>query len=66
MLADDPNFDTNNYHGIAERYWGLLHSNGSAKEAFRWFTGTSIALSASATALPPPLLPAPQSIYAIR
>jgi hypothetical protein len=66
MLADDPNFDTSNYHGIAERYWGVLHSDGSAKEAFRWFTGTSIALSASAGALPPPLVAPPQSMYSIR
>lgn len=35
MLADDPDFDTSNYHGIAERYWGLLHSDGSPKPAFR-------------------------------
>jgi len=37
MLADDPAFDTNNYHGPAERYWGLLHADGRAKTAFRWF-----------------------------
>lgn len=28
-----------NYHGIAERYWGLLHADGRAKSAFRWFRG---------------------------
>lgn len=39
LLADGPAFDTANYHGIAERYWGLLHSNGSPKTAFRWFRG---------------------------
>jgi hypothetical protein len=37
MLADDPGFDTSNYHGIAERYWGLLHADGTPKQAFRWF-----------------------------
>jgi hypothetical protein len=37
MLADDPSFDTSNYHGIAERYWGLLHADGRPKAAFRWF-----------------------------
>jgi hypothetical protein len=39
MLADDPSFDTSNYHGIAERYWGVLHSDGRPKAAFRWFRG---------------------------
>lgn len=39
MLADDPNFDTANYHGIAERHWGLLHADGRPKAAFRWFRG---------------------------
>ncbi len=34
MLADDPAFDTNNYHGLAERHWGLLHPDGSPKLAF--------------------------------
>ncbi|MDO8681097.1 MAG: hypothetical protein Q7R30_21470 [Acidobacteriota bacterium] len=37
MLADDPAFDTNNYHGIAERHWGLLHADGSPKLAFTSF-----------------------------
>ena len=37
MLPDDPSFDTNNYHGIAERHWGLLRANGSAKPAFASF-----------------------------
>lgn len=38
MLADDPNFDTNNYHGVAERHWGLLRANGSRKAAFTSFS----------------------------
>lgn len=37
MLADDPGFDTNNYHGVAERHWGLLHADGSPKPAFQPF-----------------------------
>jgi hypothetical protein len=37
MLADDPAFDTNNYHGIAERHWGLLHADGLPKLAFEPF-----------------------------
>ncbi len=34
MLSDDPAFDTGNYHGEAERHWGLLHADGTAKPAF--------------------------------
>jgi hypothetical protein len=37
MLLDDPKFDTNNYHGQAERHWGLLHADGSPKPAFGAF-----------------------------
>jgi hypothetical protein len=37
MLSDDPKFDTSNYHGEAERHWGLLHSGGGAKPAFQPF-----------------------------
>jgi hypothetical protein len=37
MVADDPNFDTANYHGIAERHWGLLRADGSQKPAFSIF-----------------------------
>ena len=37
MLVDDPAFDTANYHGEAERHWGLLHADGSAKPAFTPF-----------------------------
>jgi hypothetical protein len=37
MLADDPAFDTGNYHGVAERYWGLLRADGQPKAAFETF-----------------------------
>jgi hypothetical protein len=37
MLADDSKFDTSNYHREAERHWGLLHADGSAKPAFQPF-----------------------------
>ncbi len=36
-LVDDPTFDTSNYHGKAERHWGLLRASGSTKPAFRIF-----------------------------
>lgn len=34
-LVDDPDFDTSNYHGIAERHWGFMTAAGSQKPAFR-------------------------------
>ena len=37
QVADDPKFDTSNYHGVAERYWGLLHADGTPKPAFQPF-----------------------------
>jgi hypothetical protein len=37
MLADDPKFDTKNYHGVAERHWGLLRADGRPKPAFQSF-----------------------------
>jgi hypothetical protein len=37
MLLDDPAFDTNNYHGVAERHWGLLRADGRPKAAFETF-----------------------------
>jgi hypothetical protein len=37
MLEDDPKFDTKNYHGEAERHWGLLHADGKPKPAFQSF-----------------------------
>jgi hypothetical protein len=36
-LSDDPNFDTTNYHGVAERHWGLVRADGSPKPAFAAF-----------------------------
>jgi hypothetical protein len=37
MIADDPSFDTRNYHGVAERHWGLLRADGSRKPAYAPF-----------------------------
>lgn len=37
MLADNPKFNTANYHGTAERHWGLLRADGTAKPAFQPF-----------------------------
>lgn len=37
-VSDDPKFDTANYHGEAERHWGLLRADGSPKPAFEAFT----------------------------
>jgi hypothetical protein len=37
QLADDPKFDTSNYHGVAERFWGLFHADGTPKAAFEQF-----------------------------
>jgi hypothetical protein len=37
-VKDDPRFDTANYHGEAERHWGLLRADGSPKPAFAAFT----------------------------
>jgi hypothetical protein len=37
MIADDPKFDASNYHGVAERHWGLLRADGSEKPAFAAF-----------------------------
>jgi len=36
-MADDPAFDTSNYHGVAERHWGFIRADGSAKPALRPF-----------------------------
>lgn len=40
MIVDDPHFDTNNYHGVAERHWGFLRADGSEKPAFAEFAAT--------------------------
>ena len=34
QIVDDPQFDTSNYHGRAERHWGVLRADGSAKPGF--------------------------------
>lgn len=43
MLVDDPNFDTNNYHGVAERHWGLIRADGSRKASFTSFLNGMLA-----------------------
>jgi hypothetical protein len=57
MLADDPAFDTSNYHGMAERFWGLIRADGSPKAAFTTFSRGLLA-EGSSTKLPtaPPRL----------
>jgi hypothetical protein len=40
MIADDPTFDTTNYHGVAERHWGFLRADGSEKPAYAEFAAT--------------------------
>jgi hypothetical protein len=37
MLADDPKFNTANYHKMAERHWGLIRADGTPKAAFQPF-----------------------------
>jgi hypothetical protein len=46
MLSDDPTFDTSNYHGMAERSWGLLHADGTPKLAFYAFLNGMLAENA--------------------
>jgi fibronectin type III domain protein len=55
MLADDPNFNTANYHGMAERYWGLLRANGTQKPSFIPFRDGVLAEIGA----PPAAVPAP-------
>ena len=67
MLVDDPNFNTNNYHGLAERHWGLIRADGSEKPAFSAFlTGMHNELQATSTPPPAPESPpdAPTSVTA--
>jgi hypothetical protein len=52
MLSDDPKFDTNNYHGVAERHWGLLGADGRPKLAFGPFLDGARSVTAVATAQP--------------
>ncbi len=56
MLSDDPEFNTDNYHGMAERHWGLLRADGSPKPAFLPFLNGMLT---EAEAIPPPVAPAP-------
>ncbi|MDQ3070605.1 MAG: hypothetical protein M3R55_12870 [Acidobacteriota bacterium] len=50
-MVDDPAFDTSNYHGMAERHWGLIRADGSEKPAFRPFADGVRAAAAAALAL---------------
>jgi hypothetical protein len=52
MLSDDPAFDTANYHGHAERHWGLLHADGRPKPAFQPFLNGTLGSRAAAAAAP--------------
>lgn len=56
MLSDDPAFDTTNYHGMAERHFGLLHADGSPKPAFMPFLNGMLT-EADAVAAPPVAAP---------
>lgn len=57
MLSDDPAFDTSNYHGMAERFWGLLRADGSRKPGFTSFLNGMLAETSAPVA--PPAEPAP-------
>jgi len=50
-IVDDPTMDLSNYHGIAERHWGVVRADGSAKPAFRPFADGIRAATAAALAL---------------
>ncbi len=52
MLADDPAFDASNYHGRAERSWGLIHADGTPKPAFAPFLDAMKAEQGRVTAAP--------------
>ncbi len=55
MWADDPEFDVNNYHGVAERHWGFLRSDGSPKPAFAVLrTGWLTEAELQPAPMPPP------------
>ena len=54
MLSDDPTFDANNYHGVAERHWGLLRSDGTPKPGFLPFLNGALSANGAATAQPRP------------
>lgn len=57
MLTDDPDFDTRNYHGMAERYWGLLRADGSEKPAYFAFLNGMRSEAVPAPAQPGPSQP---------
>ena len=70
MLADDPAFNTANYHGMAERFWGLVHADGTKKAAFLPFLNGMLAeaqlsvtapTTSEAPAPEPDPAPAPES-----
>jgi hypothetical protein len=50
-IVDDASMDTSNYHGMAERHWGFVRSDGSEKPAFRPFIDGMRAAAAAALAL---------------
>ena len=50
-IIDDASIDTSNYHGMAERFWGFVRSDGSEKPAFRPFIDGMRAAAAAALAL---------------
>ena len=54
MLADDPKFNTANYHGMAERHWGLLRADGSRKPAFLPFLNGMLSEKARVADAPAP------------
>ncbi|MCA1814695.1 MAG: hypothetical protein LC624_12245 [Halobacteriales archaeon] len=55
-MSDNPTMDPANYHGEAERHWGLVRSDGAPKSAAAvWVQGVG---AARAAPLPPPT-PAP-------
>jgi hypothetical protein len=56
MLSDDPAFNTDNYHGMAERYFGLLRADGSPKPAFVPYLAGMVAEAGGAA---PPVTPPP-------
>ncbi|HXG54259.1 MAG TPA: hypothetical protein VNJ03_02680 [Vicinamibacterales bacterium] len=55
MLSDDPTFDTSNYHGMAERSFGLLRADGTLKPGFTSFVNGMLAETAPLG--PPPAPP---------
>ncbi len=66
MLVDDPKFDTNNYHGEAERHWGLLHADGSPKPAFAPFLNGLLAEKAVADGTAAAAVVGPPQVMAAR